>query len=145
MKQLWPWISLLIKLRQIGCHLHLLRSYINSPQDQIKNKTGYWAVYHNSYYCISLCGYSVSGQHVCIWVCFESHNPDMSLPSLTTVCIFFFFNRETVQANCVRWRTRFSFPCKMSASAGTGVLDPCICRVSVRKVYLHSYANKIKS
>ncbi|XP_026886423.2 protein FAM102B isoform X1 [Electrophorus electricus] len=42
-------------------------------------------------------------------------------------------SRETVQANCVRWRRRFSFPCKMSASAGTGVLDPCVCRVSVRK------------
>uniref|UniRef100_A0A3Q1JNA8 C2 NT-type domain-containing protein n=1 Tax=Anabas testudineus TaxID=64144 RepID=A0A3Q1JNA8_ANATE len=42
-------------------------------------------------------------------------------------------SREAVQANCVRWRKRFSFPCKMSASAGTGVLDPCICRVSVRK------------
>ncbi|XP_062857287.1 protein FAM102B isoform X2 [Trichomycterus rosablanca] len=42
-------------------------------------------------------------------------------------------SRETVQANCVHWRKRFSFPCKMSASAGTGVLDPCICRVSVRK------------
>lgn len=42
--------------------------------------------------------------------------------------------REPVQANCVRWRKRFSFPCKMSASAGTGVLDPCVCRVSVRKV-----------
>ncbi|XP_060773305.1 protein FAM102B isoform X1 [Neoarius graeffei] len=42
-------------------------------------------------------------------------------------------SREMVQANCVRWRMRFSFPCKMSASAGTGVLDPCICRVSVRK------------
>uniref|UniRef100_A0A3Q3W0S9 C2 NT-type domain-containing protein n=1 Tax=Mola mola TaxID=94237 RepID=A0A3Q3W0S9_MOLML len=42
-------------------------------------------------------------------------------------------SREPVQANCVRWRKRFSFPCKMSASAGTGVLDPCICRVSVRK------------
>ncbi|XP_066533770.1 protein FAM102B isoform X2 [Hoplias malabaricus] len=41
--------------------------------------------------------------------------------------------RETVQANCVRWRKKFSFPCKMSASAGTGVLDPCVCRVSVRK------------
>lgn len=24
--------------------------------------------------------------------------------------------------------------CKMSANAGTGVLDPCVCRVSVRKV-----------
>lgn len=42
-------------------------------------------------------------------------------------------SREQVQANCVRWRKRFSFPCKMSANAGTGVLDPCICRVSVRK------------
>ncbi|TNM88191.1 EEIG family member 2 isoform X1 [Takifugu rubripes] len=42
-------------------------------------------------------------------------------------------SREPVQANCVRWRKRFSFPCKMSASAGTGVLDPCVCRVSVRK------------
>ncbi|XP_047657271.1 protein FAM102B isoform X2 [Tachysurus fulvidraco] len=42
-------------------------------------------------------------------------------------------SRETVQANCVRWRASFSFLCKMSASAGTGVLDPCICRVSVRK------------
>ncbi|PWA21075.1 hypothetical protein CCH79_00009497, partial [Gambusia affinis] len=42
-------------------------------------------------------------------------------------------SREPVQANCVRWRKRFSFPCKMSASAGTGVLDPCMCRVSVRK------------
>ncbi|XP_016391447.1 protein FAM102B-like [Sinocyclocheilus rhinocerous] len=42
-------------------------------------------------------------------------------------------SRETVQANCVRWRKRFSFPCKMSANAGTGVLDPCVCRVSVRK------------
>ncbi|KAM3849409.1 EEIG family member 2-like, partial [Diretmus argenteus] len=41
--------------------------------------------------------------------------------------------REPVQANCVRWRKMFSFPCKMSASAGTGVLDPCVCRVSVRK------------
>ncbi|XP_029905706.1 protein FAM102B isoform X2 [Myripristis murdjan] len=42
-------------------------------------------------------------------------------------------SREPVQANCVRWKKRFSFPCKMSASAGTGVLDPCVCRVSVRK------------
>ncbi|XP_007245503.2 protein FAM102B isoform X2 [Astyanax mexicanus] len=42
-------------------------------------------------------------------------------------------SREMVQANCVHWRKKFSFPCKMSASAGTGVLDPCVCRVSVRK------------
>ncbi|CAL8256984.1 unnamed protein product [Merluccius merluccius] len=42
-------------------------------------------------------------------------------------------SRESVQANCVHWKKTFSFPCKMSASAGTGVLDPCVCRVSVRK------------
>ncbi|XP_049603270.1 EEIG family member 2 [Syngnathus scovelli] len=42
-------------------------------------------------------------------------------------------SREPVQANCVRWRKRFSFMCKMSANARTGVLDPCVCRVSVRK------------
>ncbi|KAM9428877.1 EEIG family member 2-like [Salvelinus alpinus] len=42
-------------------------------------------------------------------------------------------SREQVQANCVRWRKRFSFLCKMSANARTGVLDPCVCRVSVRK------------
>ncbi|XP_075877337.1 EEIG family member 2-like [Nelusetta ayraudi] len=42
-------------------------------------------------------------------------------------------SRESVQANCVHWKKRFTFMCKMSANAGTGVLDPCICRVSVRK------------
>uniref|UniRef100_A0A668AQY8 Estrogen-induced osteoclastogenesis regulator 1b n=1 Tax=Myripristis murdjan TaxID=586833 RepID=A0A668AQY8_9TELE len=42
-------------------------------------------------------------------------------------------SREEVQQNCVRWRKKFSFVCKMSASSITGVLDPCICRVSVRK------------
>ncbi|XP_021121243.1 protein FAM102B isoform X1 [Heterocephalus glaber] len=42
-------------------------------------------------------------------------------------------SREVVQANCVHWRKKFSFMCKMSASAATGILDPCIYRVSVRK------------
>ncbi|XP_074545012.1 EEIG family member 2-like [Halichoeres trimaculatus] len=42
-------------------------------------------------------------------------------------------SREPVQANSVHWKRRFSFMCKMSANAGTGVLDPCVCRVSVRK------------
>ncbi|KAE8284746.1 Protein FAM102A [Larimichthys crocea] len=42
-------------------------------------------------------------------------------------------SREEVQQNCVRWRKKFSFVCKMSANPITGVLDPCICRVSVRK------------
>lgn len=55
----------------------------------------------------------------------------------TTVIQIFNFNhncREEVQQNCVRWRKKFSFVCKMSANPITGVLDPCICRVSVRKV-----------
>uniref|UniRef100_A0A3Q2STQ4 Estrogen-induced osteoclastogenesis regulator 1b n=1 Tax=Fundulus heteroclitus TaxID=8078 RepID=A0A3Q2STQ4_FUNHE len=42
-------------------------------------------------------------------------------------------SREEVQQNCVRWGKKFSFVCKMSANPITGVLDPCICRVSVRK------------
>uniref|UniRef100_A0A7N8XWN7 Estrogen-induced osteoclastogenesis regulator 1b n=1 Tax=Mastacembelus armatus TaxID=205130 RepID=A0A7N8XWN7_9TELE len=42
-------------------------------------------------------------------------------------------SREEVQQNCVRWKMKFSFVCKMSANPVTGVLDPCICRVSVRK------------
>ncbi|GCC31380.1 hypothetical protein chiPu_0009837 [Chiloscyllium punctatum] len=42
-------------------------------------------------------------------------------------------SREEVQENCVRWQKKFSFICKMSANPATGVLDPCICRVSVRK------------
>ncbi|KFO19478.1 Protein FAM102A [Fukomys damarensis] len=42
-------------------------------------------------------------------------------------------SREEVQENCVRWRKRFAFVCKMSANPATGLLDPCIFRVSVRK------------
>ncbi|XP_038126624.1 protein FAM102A-like [Cyprinodon tularosa] len=42
-------------------------------------------------------------------------------------------SREEVQQNCVRWGKKFSFVCKMSSNPITGVLDPCICRVSVRK------------
>lgn len=42
-------------------------------------------------------------------------------------------SREEVQQNCVHWGKKFSFVCKMSANPITGVLDPCICRVSVRK------------
>uniref|UniRef100_A0A674P3Y7 Estrogen-induced osteoclastosis regulator 1 n=1 Tax=Takifugu rubripes TaxID=31033 RepID=A0A674P3Y7_TAKRU len=45
-------------------------------------------------------------------------------------------SREEVQENCVRWRKRFSFVSKMSANPHTGVLDPSVCRVSVRKVKL---------
>ncbi|KAL0979558.1 hypothetical protein UPYG_G00186530 [Umbra pygmaea] len=42
-------------------------------------------------------------------------------------------SREEVQENCVRWKKRFTFVCKMSANPTTGVLDASICRVSVRK------------
>ncbi|XP_075434625.1 early estrogen-induced gene 1 protein isoform X1 [Ascaphus truei] len=41
--------------------------------------------------------------------------------------------REEVQENCVRWKKKLTFICKMSANPATGVLDPCVCRVSVRK------------
>ncbi|XP_067830042.1 early estrogen-induced gene 1 protein-like [Heptranchias perlo] len=42
-------------------------------------------------------------------------------------------SREEVQQNSVRWQKKSRFMCKMSASTVTGVLDPSICRVSVRK------------
>ncbi|XP_033343717.1 protein FAM102B isoform X1 [Bombus vosnesenskii] len=41
--------------------------------------------------------------------------------------------REEVQEHTVRWDAKFEFLCKMSANASTGVLDPCILRISVRK------------
>ncbi|XP_029164316.1 uncharacterized protein LOC114935608 isoform X2 [Nylanderia fulva] len=41
--------------------------------------------------------------------------------------------REEVQEHTVRWNAKFDFLCKMSANASTGVLDPCILRISVRK------------
>ncbi|CAL7947886.1 unnamed protein product [Xylocopa violacea] len=41
--------------------------------------------------------------------------------------------REEVQEHKVRWNARFEFLCKMSANASTGVLEPCILRISVRK------------
>ncbi|XP_051899939.1 protein FAM102A-like isoform X2 [Pristis pectinata] len=40
---------------------------------------------------------------------------------------------EEVQENCVQWQKESCFTCKMNASPVTGVLDPSICRVSVRK------------
>ncbi|XP_059149903.1 early estrogen-induced gene 1 protein-like isoform X6 [Physella acuta] len=42
-------------------------------------------------------------------------------------------SREEVNSNCVRWKSNFEFPCKMTASLTTGVLDPCNVRISVRK------------
>lgn len=52
----------------------------------------------------------------------------------SALCLFLLYCREEVQENCVRWKKKFSFVCKMSANPATGLLDPCICRVSVRKV-----------
>uniref|UniRef100_A0A3B4ZZG6 Protein FAM102A-like n=1 Tax=Stegastes partitus TaxID=144197 RepID=A0A3B4ZZG6_9TELE len=47
--------------------------------------------------------------------------------------VVFCSSREEVQEHCVRWRKRFTFVSKMSANPHTGVLDPSVCRVSVRK------------
>ncbi|XP_041973680.1 protein FAM102A isoform X2 [Aricia agestis] len=42
-------------------------------------------------------------------------------------------SREEVRAHAVRWNAQFSFVCKMCANANTGVLEPALLRVSVRK------------
>lgn len=42
-------------------------------------------------------------------------------------------SREEVCNHCVKWDSKFVFTCKMSANANTGELDPCICRISIRK------------
>lgn len=58
--------------------------------------------------------------------------PKIYLPPAVSLSV----HREEVQENCVRWRKRFSFVSKMSANPHTGVLDPSVCRVSVRKVQI---------
>lgn len=40
---------------------------------------------------------------------------------------------EINKDHVVHWGTKFSFNCRMSANAATGVLEPCSCRVSIRK------------
>ncbi|XP_043068466.1 uncharacterized protein [Drosophila bipectinata] len=42
-------------------------------------------------------------------------------------------SREEVRNHRVEWNRSFEFPCKMSANASTGVLDPCHLRISIRK------------
>ncbi|KAH8421140.1 hypothetical protein KR009_000150 [Drosophila setifemur] len=42
-------------------------------------------------------------------------------------------SREEVRNHRVEWNRSFDFPCKMSANASTGVLDPCHLRISIRK------------
>ncbi|XP_031352643.1 protein FAM102A isoform X4 [Photinus pyralis] len=41
--------------------------------------------------------------------------------------------RIEVAEHAVKWGSRFSFSCKMLANASTGILEPCILRISVRK------------
>ncbi|XP_043247196.1 protein FAM102A-like [Amphibalanus amphitrite] len=44
-----------------------------------------------------------------------------------------FSSREEVRDHTVTWNARMSFSAKMTAPCTTGVLDPCLCRISVRK------------
>ena len=40
--------------------------------------------------------------------------------------------RMEVQNHIVKYQTRFHFPCKMFASASSGILESCKCRISIR-------------
>lgn len=42
-------------------------------------------------------------------------------------------NREEVNNHSVVWKSKFKFQCKITANAHTGYLDPCMCRISVRR------------
>lgn len=42
-------------------------------------------------------------------------------------------NRQMVKDNCVSWRHRFDFTCKLSADPQSGVLERCWVRLSIRK------------
>ncbi|XP_037080264.1 protein FAM102A-like [Pollicipes pollicipes] len=42
-------------------------------------------------------------------------------------------SREEVRDHTVKWNAKMSFCAKMTAPTSTGVLDSCLCRVSVRK------------
>lgn len=41
--------------------------------------------------------------------------------------------RGNVVSHCVKWPTHFGFSSKLSASPSTGILETCLCRISVRK------------
>ena len=41
--------------------------------------------------------------------------------------------RQTVKDHCVVFQSKFDFTCKMSAAPNTGILEPCLVRLSVRK------------
>lgn len=42
-------------------------------------------------------------------------------------------SRVELANHCVKWDCPFRFLCKMTANAANGVLEPCVCRVSIRK------------
>ena len=46
------------------------------------------------------------------------------------VCV----SRKEIANHCVRWEQELAFSCKLYASANTAELEPCMCKVSVRKV-----------
>jgi len=50
---------------------------------------------------------------------------------LNVICLY---SRKEVLNHCVKWGHKFVFDCKMTGSASTGILDPCVCRASVRRV-----------
>ncbi|XP_054257347.1 uncharacterized protein LOC128982414 [Macrosteles quadrilineatus] len=70
---------------------------------------------------------------------FKAHQAEMVASGATSLCdvigdgIRHERVTEEVQDHKVKWGANFSFQCKMSANASTGVLDQCILRVSVRK------------
>lgn len=39
-----------------------------------------------------------------------------------------------VKSHCIKWSQTFQFHSKMYASPSTGELEPCYCKVSIRKV-----------
>jgi len=93
---------------------------------------------HERHYAKSLQGTDVE-RH---WIIHRTHkNTKLSTAEMYVlqdvficVCVCVCPSRQEVQENCVRWRKRFTFVSKMSANPHTGVLDPSVCRVSVRKV-----------
>lgn len=82
--------------------------------------------------------FRVSG--CCFWIliltcecCLLSIFPLFMLRAVETHCGCVVFGREEVRKHAVRWNAEFSFVCKMCANANTGVLEPALMRVSVRK------------
>ena len=45
---------------------------------------------------------------------------------------FYFYFRMEIQNHRVEYKAQFKFPCKMNASATSGILETCKCRISIR-------------